>query len=130
MMEGFTYRHRTPTRGELIIFRTLGIPALNQFGDTVYLKRLIGMPGETIQIKDGKVYVNGNSLVFTGSTGEALHYTNAGALNTSAAKFRVPADTYFVLGDNSANSADSRYWGVVPAANIRGKMWFRYWPVR
>jgi signal peptidase I len=127
-MEGASYRRRPPARGELIVFRTKGIPAMNT--DTIYVKRLVGLPDDVIQIRRGALYVNGAKTTYLGPEHAMISYTNAGLLSNSLTEFRVPPNGYFVLGDNSAHSQDSRYWGVVPKENVRGRVWFRYWPWR
>jgi signal peptidase I len=127
-MEGVTYLMRAPARGDLVVFRTRGIAALRT--DEIYVKRLVGLPGDEVRIADGVLYVNSTATTYRAPNHETIRFTNAGMLSTATSRTKVPADAYFVLGDNSANSADSRYWGAVPAKNIKGRIWFRYWPWR
>lgn len=115
-----TYRFREPQRGEVIVFKA---PLEN--GEE-FIKRIIGLPGETISIKDGHVYVNSSQLD---------EYYLLADLSTSIGQFlvnkdsiTVPADNYFVLGDNRPFSSDSRSWGFVPKDKITGRAWFVYWP--
>lgn len=86
-----------------------------------YIKRVIGLPGETIMITDGKVIINGKQI--------EEPYLNADFLSQDSmpAPVEIPDQHYFVLGDNRRNSSDSRYWGTVPRNLIYGKFWFRYW---
>ena len=108
-----TYRSSSPQRGEVIVFNpTFASPH-------PFIKRVIGLPGETVEIKDGKVFVNGIPL------NEA--YIMASPSYTMAAT-EVPENEYFVLGDNRNNSTDSHYGWTVPRDNIIGKAWFTYWP--
>ena len=128
-MEGVTYLFRTPRRGEMIVFSTNGIPSLAP--NEVFVKRVAGVPGDRLRIADGRLLVNGQPAIFPPSGAKPVRYVNAGNfLRTPSEEFLVPPQSYFVLGDNSINSLDSRYWGVVPKANLRGKVWFRYWPWR
>src|SRR6202158_2977272 len=78
-----------------------------------YVKRVIGLPGDTVDIHDGAVWVNGQKLVEKYTTGSSEPYE----LHTP---YKVPADCYFVMGDNRANSFDSRFWGCVPRNDIIG----------
>jgi len=103
-----------PQRGDVIVFRYPKDPSRD------FIKRVIGLPGDTVAIREGVVYVNGVALRET--------YTiNAGF--GDMAEQVVPPKSYFVLGDNRANSSDSRSWGFVPEENIIGKALFSYWPL-
>jgi signal peptidase I len=85
-----------------------------------YIKRIVGLPGETIEIRDGRVYINGQRLEEPYMQPD---YFSQDILNP----VKIAADHYFVLGDNRRNSADSRYWGTIPRHLIYGKFWRRYW---
>jgi len=138
-VEKISYRFRNPRRGEIVVFKTDGIKSL-QTG-TIYVKRLVGLPGETISIKPPFLFVNGKKVVepeifhlisskqdgYTGYmlTGQPGHDY---FLNKESDEITLGEDEYFVLGDNSANSYDSRYWGPVPGKNIVGKLTRVYWP--
>lgn len=112
--EGNTaYFFHPPRRGEVIVFR----PPVDPKNE--YIKRVIATPGETVEIKDGKVFINGVPLKEP-YIKEPPRYTMVPRV--------VPADSYFVLGDNRNYSADSHIWGMVPAQNIVGKAWLIYWP--
>ncbi|HLJ15421.1 MAG TPA: signal peptidase I [Bryobacteraceae bacterium] len=93
-------------------------------GDTrkSYIKRVIGMPGDTVQVVDGIVYVNGKALQEDYVPPEYRDHSMMEAK-------RVPADEYFVLGDHRSSSNDSRAWGMVPRRYIYGKAVFIYWPI-
>jgi len=91
-----------------------------------FIKRLVGLPGETIEIKNGTIYVDNKPLL--GSVFNQRYYYNRGDLAPEGSKIVVPQGNYFVLGDNSASSKDSRYWGFVPQKNILGKAMLIYWP--
>lgn len=85
-----------------------------------YIGRIVGLPGETIEVKDGKVYINGNPIE------EPYLAPEYASHDTMPEPFAIPPDNYFVLGDNRRNSSDSRYWGPLPRKLIYGKFWYRY----
>jgi signal peptidase I len=113
-----------PRAGDVIVFRFPGaredVPAWNS---PLYVKRLIGLPGQRIEIRNGRVIVDGVMLP---------PFPDAIAPETGVPDFGpriVPEDQYFVLGDNLADSYDSRSWGCVPADHIVGKAFLVYWSV-
>jgi signal peptidase I len=85
-----------------------------------YIKRIVGLPGETLEIRAGRVFINGQLLEEPYLQAE---YFSQDALEP----VQIAAEHYFVLGDNRRNSSDSRYWGTVPRKLIYGKYWYRYW---
>ena len=102
-----------PRRGDIIVFE----PPLPSASD--YIKRIIGLPGERVEIRDGKVYVDNQPL--------SEPYI-AAAPNYAMPPEVVPPGYFFVLGDNRNNSSDSHTWGFVPLKNIVGKAWVSFWP--
>jgi signal peptidase I len=119
-----TYHFRSPRRGEIIVFKTPKAAREECSGASdsgVFVKRLIGLPGETISEKSGYVYINGKKLVEN-----YIQPGRRGGRNYSAA--RIPKDRYFFMGDNRASSCDSRDWGTVPRSNLIGKVFMTYWP--
>lgn len=122
----------TPRRGDIVVFDTRDIPRLTQPGSRgqIYLKRLVGLPGETLSIAEGQLYVDGKPLPMRNKEGE-INYTNMPGtmyLTKAGETVTVPADSYFVLGDNSPNSADSRYWGFLPKKSVLGRIFYCYGP--
>jgi len=85
-----------------------------------YIKRIIGLPGETLEIREGRVFINGQLL-------EEPYMPAENFSHDTLEPVQITAGHYFVLGDNRRNSSDSRYWGTVPRALIYGKYWYRYW---
>jgi signal peptidase I len=102
-----------PERGDIIVFRFPGRPERD------FIKRVIGVPGDLVEIDRGQVYVNGELL--------QENYIRAQP-TYSVPTQTVPPSQYFVLGDNRPNSSDSHIWGYVPADNVIGKAWVSYWP--
>ena len=114
MVNKVCYHSSGPQRGDVVVFNP---PFQSQYP---YIKRVIGLPGETVKIKDGKVFIDGIPL-------EEDEYIRARPNYTMPAT-EVPENKYFVLGDNRNNSNDSSHNWTVPRDNIIGKSWFTYWP--
>ena len=112
---------RQPKRGDIIVFQSPEEPKKD------FVKRLVAFDGETVEIRDGKILVNGKP-VSEPSLRSAAYY-NAGDYGKEGEAVRVPKGSFYALGDNSANSRDSRYWGFVPRRNLIGKAVFIYWPL-
>jgi signal peptidase I len=110
------YRADEPRRGEVIVFRYPPNP------ETAYVKRLIGEPGDTVEMVGRTVYINGGPI-----KENYAQYLDPGSINGHYGPFRVPSDQYFVMGDNRDNSQDSRFWGFVPRENLLGKAMIIYW---
>ncbi len=112
---------REPKRGDVVVFIFPENPKKD------FIKRLVGLPGDVVEIKSGSIYVNDKPLL--DPLFSQRYYYNRGDYGQEATKVTVPAGNYFMLGDNSASSQDSRYWGFVPAKNILGKAILIYWPL-
>ena len=116
----FIYHFRDPKRGEIIVFKTPpGVEQKCGAGGT-FVKRLIGLPGETVSEKNGFVFIDGKPLVEP--------YLQPQRRDHMSGSWRVPAGDYFFMGDNRNESCDSRSWGPVPRKNLIGEVFFVYWP--
>jgi signal peptidase I len=109
-----------PQRGDIIVF----IPPASLNSDKDYIKRIIGLPGEVVEVKSGTVYIHkqDGSVIQL----EELYVTTPA--NKDYISGTIPAGQYFVMGDNRNNSNDSRYWGTVPRSAIVGRAWWIIWP--
>ncbi len=118
----FIYRFRAPKTGEVIVFKAPEEPGKD------FIKRLIARGDQTVEIKEGKIFVDGVALD-SSAIFKKNYYYNRGDFAKMGLLVRVPKDYYFVLGDNSASSRDSRYWGFLPKKNLIGKALVIYWPL-
>ncbi len=109
-----------PNRGDVIVFLYPQDPKKD------FIKRLVALPGDSVEIKSGTIYINDKPML--DSVFNQRYYYNRGDYGQEGQKIIVPKDSYYVLGDNSASSQDSRYWGFVPEKNILGKALVIYWP--
>jgi signal peptidase I len=109
----------TPSRGQIIVFRTPRA-ALEKCGEGgKFIKRLIGLPGETVAERNGFVFIDG----------KPLREPYVKHRDTLSGSWHVPNGEYFFLGDNRAQSCDSRQWGGVPGGNLVGPLVAHYWPL-
>jgi signal peptidase I len=104
---------QAPKRGEIIVFEYPLEPGRD------FVKRVIGLPGETVAIEAGSILIDGDVLEEPYIVNKGQHYMSP---------ILVPEGSYFVVGDNRENSSDSRFWGPVDMTNIIGKVSLRYWP--
>lgn len=127
IVEKMSYRFHEPERGDIIVFippaeaskYCLGPQAANVQIKDAFIKRVVGLPGETIEVRDGTVFVNSQPLT--------ENYLNAKP-DYQLLPTVIPPDSYLVLGDNRNNSCDGHFWGAVPRQNIIGRAAFRFWP--
>ncbi|HBV98922.1 MAG: signal peptidase I [Peptococcaceae bacterium BICA1-7] len=109
------YRFWEPQRGDIVVFKFPRDPSKD------FVKRLIGQPGDKVEIRKSKLYINGNLV--------SENYLPAGLEFGSFGPAVIPENSYFMMGDNRNNSDDSRSWGVLPRENIIGKAVLTYWPL-
>ena len=135
MMERLSYRFGKPERGDIIVFHTAGIASLP--ADSFFIQRIAGLPGERIRIEPPFLIVDGVKVktpeIFNTISSESNNYAGfqfGGFMTEATDTVTLNAGEYFVLGDNTQNSRDSRYWGALPEENIMGKVTRIYWPLQ
>ncbi|MBI3331107.1 MAG: signal peptidase I [Candidatus Omnitrophica bacterium] len=121
LVNKFLYRFRPPRRGEIVVFRYPDDPK------RPFIKRLAAFGGERVEIRDGRLVIDGRP-VEEGVFG-AARYANQGVYGAEGEVVTVPEDSFFVLGDNSRSSHDSRFWGFVPKRLLIGRALCIFWPV-
>ena len=121
LTDKLSYRIHAPKRGDVIVFHS------PQDERVDFIKRIMGVPGDTLKVEGGYVYLNGTKLdenyINEPGTVTAGHFLHE---NT---EIEVPPGQYFVMGDNRNHSSDSREWGLVTSQEIVGRAFFRYWPI-
>ena len=143
-VDRMTYQFRNPARSDVFVFKTTGIMGIEASlrrqhieGSQFYIKRLAGVSGDNLRIDAPKLFLNGSPstqppfLRVMSCENGYRGYSNPSAaqyLTTPEENFTVPSHAFFALGDNSYNSSDSRYWGIVPERNVIGRGYFVYWP--
>ena len=118
----FIYHFRDPKRGEIIVFKTPPEAKIRCGAGGVFVKRLIGLPGDVVSERDGFVYINGKRL------NEPYIKPDRRDHEPARSWPRIAPGHYFFMGDNRAQSCDSRVWGTVPRSNLIGEVFFVYWP--
>ncbi|MDD2978379.1 MAG: signal peptidase I [Hespellia sp.] len=137
----FSYAASKPQRGDIVIFKYPVDDALGK--GTLYIKRIIGLPGETVEIKNAKIYINHSSQPL-----DEPYLKEEWKIENDGYTFQVPEGSYFMMGDNRNSSLDSRYWAeqavlagiaansedaqqysFVPEGKILGEAGLKYWPI-
>lgn len=119
----FIYRFKSPERGDIVVFRYTENPK------KYFVKRLVAKGGEVVEIRNGNIIIDGK-LITEPEVFQKNYYYNMGKYGASGMEIEVPEGNFYFLGDNSASSKDSRYWGFVPRKYIVGKAFLRFWPLR
>lgn len=115
-----TYRLEEPKRGDVIVFKA---PTGN--GDE-FIKRIIGLPGETVSIMNGEIYIDGEVLEEPYLSDNI--YTSSASFLSEGKEVFIPKESYLVFGDNRPRSSDSRVFGFITKEDITGRAWLVYWP--
>lgn len=126
LTDKISYRLDTPKRGDVVVFHAPAAAQCPQGTGCDYIKRIIGVPGDTVEIRDGAFYLNGQQLDEAYLPEGLVTAEQSFILNRSVT---LGADEYFVSGDNRPRSSDSRAWGPITSSEIVGRAFFRYWPV-
>lgn len=121
-VDKLSYRFHSPERGDIIVFKY----PLDRKKD--FVKRLAGLPGETVEIRKGVLLVNGKPMTDPPFSMNTYYNVEDWDFGKSGQVIRVPDGHYFALGDNSAHSADSRQWGFVSQKDLVGKAFMIWWP--
>lgn len=125
IVDKLSYRIGDPQRGDIVVFRYPFDPNTN------YVKRIIGVPGDTVKIENGKVTIK-NSAHPGGFVLEETYVSNGNSttlpVTSTKTEYSVPEDHYFVLGDNRKASSDSREWGMLPRADVIGRVFVQAYP--
>lgn len=114
------YKIKNPIRGDVVIFKSPKNPEID------YIKRILGLPGDTVLLSQNTIYVNGNPVAEPYLAPETPIF--GGSFLQENVEIVVPEGQYFVMGDNRPHSADSREFGPVPLEDFIGKAFLRYWP--
>lgn len=122
IIDKVSYRSHEAQRGEVIVLRYPKDPS------QYFIKRIIGLPGETVKVDQGSVYIY-NETSPAGYKLDESYLPNEGITFGSNEPVTLAADQYFVLGDNRLASSDSRVWGILPQEDIIGKVWVRVFPI-
>ena len=117
LTEKVSYYRHNPERGDVVVFK----PPISE---DEFIKRIIGLPGDTVMVLNGKIFVNGQELIENYIKVD----TSGGAFLSEGQEYVVPSGNYFVFGDNRPHSSDSRAWGPITKKVITGKAWLIYFP--
>jgi signal peptidase I len=126
----FIYHFRAPRRGEIIVFHTPPLAKRECGAGGTFVKRLIGLPGEVWEERDGFVYINGKKLdeSYVKPERRDTESHTLTEIPPAGTYTKIPKDMYLMMGDNRSSSCDSRRWGLVPKANLIGEVFATYWP--
>jgi len=128
LVDKLTPRFDTYKRGDIVVFSPP--PDWSREDDTPFIKRVIGLGGETVEIRDGAVFIDGTKIdepyLFAATDGEPTQPTT---VPDDEHRWVIPAGELFLMGDHRSNSSDSRMFGPVETGQVIGRAWLRYWPI-
>ena len=121
LTDKISYRIHAPKRGDVVVFHS------PQDERVDFIKRILGVPGDTIKVQSGYIYLNGTKIEedYVNDPGQVL----AGRFMRENNEIEIPPGQYFVMGDNRYQSSDSRFWGALDSRFIVGRAWLRLWPI-
>jgi signal peptidase I len=133
IVDKLKYKFSDPQRGDIVVFSPTKELQEEHYQDA-FIKRIIGLPGEKVELRDGEVYINGKELpeskYLSAGQRTSVDVCTSGPQPSFLAKPEIiPPNNYLVLGDNRNSSYDSRCWGLVPRQNIIGRAVLRFWPL-
>jgi len=133
IVDKLKYKFSDPQRGDIVVFSPTNELQEEHYQDA-FIKRIIGLPGDKVELKEGKVYINNKLLpeskYLSAEQQTSVNVCTSGPQPPFLAKPQtIPPNSYLVLGDNRNSSYDSRCWGVVPRQNIIGRAILRFWPL-
>ncbi|WP_026731845.1 signal peptidase I [Fischerella sp. PCC 9605] len=133
IVDKLSYNFSNPQRGDIVVFSPTKELQQEQYQDA-FIKRIIGLPGEKVEIRNGRVYIDNQPLpeerYLSPSQRTVIDVCTSGSQPPFLSKpVTIPPNSYLVLGDNRNSSYDSRCWGVVPRENIIGRAIIRFWPL-
>ena len=121
LVNKFIYKFTTPKRGDVVVF----VSPEDKKKD--FIKRLVGLSEETLEISNGSILIDDKG-VDKDSVIKERYYYNRGDFGGEGERLEIPKDSYYMMGDNSISSRDSRYWGFLPKKYVIGKAFLIYWP--
>jgi signal peptidase I len=132
IVDKLRYKFSQPQRGDIVVFSPTDELKREQYHDA-FIKRVVALPGEKVELRNGRVYINNKPLQEENYLGEQQTLIDV-CSSTQQVPFlskpqTIPANSYLVLGDNRNSSYDSRCWGIVPQQNIIGRAVLRFWPL-
>jgi len=122
LTQKISYMFDQPGFGDVVVFKAPKAPKFD------FIKRIVGLPGQKIMLSEGKVFIDGKERDLSKYSNKPANSFKNGFVEEGM-EFVVPADHYFVLGDNRDHSSDSRDWGLITRDEITGKAWVVYWPL-
>jgi len=119
---------KVPDRGDIVVFKVPKTIPNYDPDKPVYIKRVVGLPGETLEIRNGKLFADGQQVTEPEIFDELTYVNQIQGMAKPFTSFQIPDDSILGFGDNTRNSYDSRAWGAIPIRNVKGRAVFRYWP--